>query len=116
MLRRKDIASHTTPLPVIAPVQSTATINDLGRLSAEAVQAQYEEAAKSVEAMGNAVKDRIVKLEAALHECDADMKALAEMAASVREKGKLIFAQIEEANNVSKDIRTACEDFKKKVG
>jgi hypothetical protein len=102
---------HRTPLPP-AP---TVSIEDIGRLSAEAVQAQYEHAAQSIESMGAAVKERISKLEAAMHECDADMKMIAETAAAVREKGKLIFAQIEEANSVSKDIRAACTEFKSKV-
>jgi len=99
---------HNMPKPVAA--------EDLGRLSAEAVQAQYEKAAAAVEEMGTAVKERISKLEGALRETDADMKLLSEAAAAIREKGKLVYLQIEEANILSQDIRAAADGFKLKVG
>jgi autotransporter translocation and assembly factor TamB len=89
---------------------------DLGRLSAEAVLAQYEEAAKSVEGMGTEIKTRIERLEAALIEADKDMKLVAEAAAAIREKGKLVYIQIEEASGLSQEIRDACANFRKKVG
>jgi hypothetical protein len=88
----------------------------LGRLSAEAVQAQYETAAKSVEAMGDEVRVRIAKLEAALAECDADMRLIAEGANAIREKGKLVSLQIEEAAIQCKDIRDICDTLKAKLG
>lgn len=88
---------------------------DIGRLSAEAVLAQYEAAAKSVEGMGEEIKDRIKRLEAALVEADADLKLVAEAAAAIREKGRLVYVQIEEAAGVSQKIRDACADFRKKV-
>jgi len=88
---------------------------DLGRLSAEAVQAQYENAAREVEEMGNAIKDRIQKLEAALRECDADMKYVAEAAIAIREKGKHVHLQIQEASTLSQEIRAAASEFTKKV-
>jgi len=89
---------------------------DIGRLSAEAVLSQYEAAAVAVEGMGSEIKDRIKRLEDALVEADKDMKLVAEAAAAIREKGKLVYAQIEEASGLSKDIRDACADFRKKVG
>jgi len=91
-------------------------VDDLGRMSAEAVLAQYEAAAKAVEDMGASVKERISKITASLTECDVDMKLIAETAAAIREKGKLVQVQIEEASALSSSIRTACDDFKKKVG
>ena len=92
---------------------SNATGEDIGRLSAEAVLAQYEEAAKSVEAMGNEIKDRIKRLEGAMIEADSDMKTVAEAAAAIREKGKLAQLMIEEASGVSKQIRETCAEFLK---
>jgi hypothetical protein len=99
-------ASELPPIPA----------ENLGRLSAEAVQAQYETAAKSVEAMGDEVRVRIGKLEAALAECDADMRLIAEGANAIREKGRLVYAQIEEAAIQCADIRNVCEQFKTKLG
>ena len=89
---------------------------DVGRLSAEAVLAQYEFAAKGVETMGDEIKDRISKLETAMREADEAMKLVAEAAAAIREKGKLVHLQIEEATQLSKDIRDACVEFRRKVG
>lgn len=103
---------HRTPPPKL----ESAITEDIGRMSAEAVMQTYELTAKGVEEMGNAVKDRVAKLEAALVECDKDMKLIAEAAAMIREKGKLMSAQIEEASDLSKTIRSACDEFKRKVG
>ena len=89
---------------------------DVGRLSAEAVLVQYEAAAKGVETMGDEIKDRIAKLETAMREADEAMKLVSEAAAAIREKGKLVHMQIEEATQLSKDIRDACVEFRKKVG
>jgi len=127
---RKLAASYEEPLPDDAfptynprtiidedpPVVDPATEpNEIGRLSAEAVQSQYEAAAKSVEDMGLAVQDRIKKLENALRECDRDMKLLGEVAHTIRDKGNLVYAQIEETSSVSKDLRTIAEGFRVKV-
>jgi predicted Zn-ribbon and HTH transcriptional regulator len=97
-------ASELPPIPA----------ENLGRLSAEAVQAQYETAAKSVEAMGDEVRVRIGKLEAALAECDADMRLIAEGANAIREK--LVSLQIEEASIQCKDIRDICDALKANSG
>lgn len=91
-------------------------IVDLGRLSAEAVQAQYELAAKAVEELGGEVKSRITKLEDALRECNDDLKLLADAAAHIREKGKLVYAQIDEASTLSSEIRERVSEFQTKLG
>jgi hypothetical protein len=87
---------------------------DLGRLSAEAVLTQYETAARNVEEMGVAVKERIAALEEALRECDKDMKLLGEAANAIRDKGKLAYAHIEHTAQVSSAIRSVCAEFQKK--
>jgi hypothetical protein len=89
---------------------------DVGRLSGEAVMSLYEKAAKSIETMGTEMKVRIKSLEAALVESEDAMKAVVELAATIREKGKLHEVKIEEATLLSKEIRDACADFTKKVG
>jgi transposase-like protein len=89
---------------------------DIGRLSAEAVLTQYEATAKAVETMGTEVKDRIAKLEAAMREADEALKLVAEAAHSIRERGKLVQVQIEEATQLSKEIRDTCAEFRRKVG
>ena len=91
-------------------------LDDLGRMSAEAVLAQYEAAAIAVEDMGLSVKEMVKKLGEAMVECAADMKHLNETAIEIREKGKHYEALISRVNDLSKSIRDTCAEFKKQVG
>ena len=92
------------------------TALDIGRLSADAVKEQYERAAQAVEEMGKAVTERIARLEAALRNCDADMKILEDAAVAIREKGNLVYAEIEHTNAVSNEIRDICRTISAKLG
>lgn len=100
------------------PVQRTPSValEDLGRMSGEAVLTQYEAAAKAVEEMGQEVKARITSIEEALVEADRDLKMIEEAAHVIRDKGKRVQLQIEEASALSSDIRATVAEFKKKVG
>jgi DNA repair ATPase RecN len=69
--------------PVVEPANQQ---DNVGRLSMEDVQAQYEAATKSVEEMGQAVQDRFRRLDHALRECEKDMRLLAEVAQVIRDK------------------------------
>jgi hypothetical protein len=99
-----------TPTTVI---QSPAP--DIGKLSADAVLEQYKMAAQSVEAMGDEVQKRIRALEAAMKECDDDMKLLKDAAEAIMEKGKHAHAEIERTTAVSKDIREIVAAIKTKL-
>ena len=91
-------------------------LDDLGRMSADAVLAQYEATAKEVEAMGDLVKASVRKLGQSLIECDNDMKVVAETAAAIRDKGKHHEALISQISDMSKAIREACAAFQKQMG
>jgi len=91
-------------------------LDELGKMSAEAVLTQYEAAAKAVEDMGKEVTAMVRKLGQSLQECDNDMKVVAETAAAIREKGKHSQALIEQVSALSSEIRKTCDEFKKKVG
>ena len=109
------------PVPVqldhmIADPHTAENLDNLGKMSADAVRAQYEAAAKSFEVMGEEVKDRINKLEASLAEGHASMKLLEEAATAIREQGKLAHMQIAEMSNVTKHINGMCVEVMKKVG
>jgi hypothetical protein len=102
--------------PKLVPIQNEpANLDNLGKMSADAVRAQYEAAAKAFEVMGEEVKDRINKLEASLDEAAASMKLLSEAAAAIREQGKLAHMQIAEMSSVTKHINGMCADVMKKV-
>ena len=87
-----------------------------GRLSAESVKHEYELASKAIMDMGTEVVDRVEKLEAALVECDKDMRLIAEAAAFIKERGKMVYTQIAEASALSKEIRDACAAAREKIG
>lgn len=92
-----------------------APLDDLGRMSAEAVLTQYEAAAKAVEEMGVTVRDMVKRLGQSMIECDNDMRVVAETAAAIRDKGKHAEALIEQVSSLSKAIRETCADFTKKL-
>jgi hypothetical protein len=106
---------HPHPKLVRAEEHAAENLDNLGKMSADAVRAQYEAAAKSFEVMGEEVKDRINKLEASLAEAAASMKLLEEAAAAIRDQGKLAHMQIAEMSNVTKHINGMCSDVMKKV-
>jgi len=112
----QDVQTALRRQHVLEPIGMPVTEADIGRLSAEAVLAQYEAAARSVETMGDEMKNCASKLEVAMRESDAAMKAVAELAAAIREKGKLHQVQVEQATLMAKDITDACTEFRRKVG
>ena len=105
-------------LPAVTQLMPTKMreLDELGRMSAEAVLTQYEAAAKAVEDMGKEVMSMVKRLGQSLQECDNDMKVVAETAAAIRDKGKHSQALIEQVSALSTEIREACAEFKKKVG
>jgi hypothetical protein len=89
--------------------------DDIGRMSAEAALKQHEVTAEAIEAMGNELRDRINKLNTAMGDCDLVLKEVAETANAIRDRGKHVHAQIDEAMSLAKAIRDACAEFRKKV-
>jgi uncharacterized coiled-coil DUF342 family protein len=118
----RDLAHRRTLSLLDELDQGVAQVNalspetdNLGKMSAEAVRAQYEVAAKAFEIMGDEVKDRIDKLHASLELADASMKQLAEAAAAIREEGRLAHTQIEEMSGVAKLIHHLHGQVMKKI-
>jgi hypothetical protein len=112
-----EVRDRLTGMPVFnepEPLPVPETL-DIARLSADAVLQQFEAAAKAVEEMGVAIKQRVAALEAALHECDSDLKLLTEAAAAIREKGRHAEAQIERTASISRDIRAVISDCRAKI-
>jgi methyl-accepting chemotaxis protein len=92
-----------------------AHVEDLGRMSAEAVLAQYETAAREFEIMGDEIKARIEKLQASLDDAHEALRLLADAAKAIRDKGQLAHAQIEEMSAVTKHVRDAVAEATKKI-
>ena len=86
---------------------------DLGKLTSEAVLAQFDHAAKAVEAMGVAVRESAAKMEAAMKDHTADLELISKAAEHIRQKGANVQAQIEQASALTAEIREACAQFQK---
>jgi hypothetical protein len=102
-------------MPNIELVRQSVGAEDAGRLSAETVRAQFAAAAEAVEQMGVEVVGRIARLEAALLEASSDMELITEAAKVIKEKGSLVYALIDDASNLSKELRAMCAALHKRV-
>ena len=107
----KDVESTLTNRQMSAP--HSKEYEDLGRLSADAVQSQYEMAAKAVEEMGHAIRKR---MEDTLTDCDKTMKMIDEAAKAIRAKGEQVHKQIAEDSALSQEIHKTVENIKSKMG
>ena len=90
-------------------------VNQVGKLTAEAVVREYDAAVKEIEALGAELTEAARKCEvmvAGVHAMVADIK---ELAANYRDEGKRYFLQIEECSLMTSEVRTVCEALKKKI-
>ena len=101
--------------PKALPVRDDNNLDSLGRMSAEAVTKQYESAAKAVESLRDDVRARIAMLQGAFDDCARDMKLITEAANAIREKGKQARDTVEKSSALSRQVRDACADLKKRV-
>jgi hypothetical protein len=94
----------------IERIVNPKALSDISRMSADAMLAQYEAAAKAVEEMGVSASRNIARIGEAL------AAEIAEAAAVIRGKGKLAQSLVEDAGTLTRDIRDTCNGIKRKVG
>jgi hypothetical protein len=88
---------------------------EIGKLSAEAVVAEYEAAAKEIEAMGVELIERVKQCEAMTRDALAVTEELKETARRYREEAKRVFLQIENCSRVTAEVRQTCTELKEKI-
>jgi hypothetical protein len=110
-----DYAPPAVRAPMPGYVEHRDGVNEVGKLSAEAVVREYEAAASEVEAMGNELKGRIEKLEATKAEAVAALGEIKETAARYRDEGKRVFLQIEDCSLMTAEVRATCDALKLKI-
>lgn len=88
---------------------------DIGRLTAEAVAGQYEEAAKSVEQMARELVELHKRMEAETAEVHKVIDMLKSTADRAREKGRDAYARIEAMATLTAQVRTSCEEISNKL-
>jgi hypothetical protein len=116
-MRQFEPVRSNLPLPDY--VEHAAEVSDVGRLSSQALAAEYERAAKEVEAMG-------VALVKAMQECEHDaveaVKAMERVrettleavkmcqatATAYRDEAKKLFDRIQKSAMLAEDVRRVC--------
>ena len=96
-------------------VEHKEGVNQVGKLSAEAVVREYDAAVKEIEALGTELAEAAKKCEAMVAGVHAMVNEIKELAANYREEGKRYFLQIEDCSLMTSEVRTVCETLKKKI-
>jgi hypothetical protein len=108
-----DAVRALSPLPRY--VEHREGVNQVGRLSAEAVVREYEAAVKEIEALGTELQEAAKKCEAmvaGVHDVVAEIK---EIAADYRDQGTRHFLQIEAVSLMTTEVRETCGTLKKTI-
>ena len=110
--------SHDHPLPkgpMPDYVEHKEGVNQVGKLSAEAVVREYDAAVKEIEALGAELAEAAQKCEVMVAGVHSMVNEIKELAANYREEGKRYFLQIEDCSLLTSEVRTVCEALKKKI-
>ncbi|MCK1640322.1 hypothetical protein IVA95_22605 [Bradyrhizobium sp. 157] len=113
------VPSDDHPLPkgpMPEYVEHKEGVNQVGKLSAEAVVREYDAAVKEIEALGTELSEAARKCETMVSAVHATIAEIKELAANYRDEGKRYFLQIEECSLMTSEVRTVCEALKKKIG
>ena len=109
-------AKVRTPSPPSPPyVEHHADIDQIGKLSAEAVIAQYEGAVKALEAMGTTLIDCVQRAEKMAAGCKDAIAYVQDTAQKYREEAKLVFDRIEQASVMTAEVRSVCDEMRKRI-
>ena len=115
--RRIDFApairAQTPPMPPY--VEHHANVDQIGKLSAEAVITQYEGAVKALEEMGTTLVDCVKRAENMATGCKDAIAFVQDTAQKYREEAKLIFDRIEQASVMTAEVRSICDEMRKKI-
>jgi hypothetical protein len=115
--RRIDFApairTQTPPMPPY--VEHHADVDQIGKLSAEAVIAQYEDTVKALEAMGTTLIDCVKRAEKMAAGCKDAIAYVQDTAQKYRDEAKVIFDRIEQASVMTAEVRSVCDEMRKKI-
>ena len=106
---------RTSSPPMPPYVEHHADLDQIGKLSAEAVIAQYEGAVKALEDMGTTLIDCVKRAEKMAAGCKDAINYVHDTAQKYREEAKLIFERIEQASVVTAEVRSVCDEMRKKI-
>jgi len=113
LVSKEDHPLPKGPMPDY--VEHKDGVNQVGKLSAEVIVREYDAAVKEIEALGAELTDAAKRCEETVAGVHSMVKEIKELAASYREEGKRYFLQIEECSLMTSEVRTVCEELKKKI-
>jgi len=126
VVEMSDFTPKASPLPIPEYVQHHPDANQVSRLTAPVVAAEYEQAAKAIERMA-------AELRASLVECDNTLVLLAQQraalnehiemairdceqaAAAYRERGAVAFNSIQNASILTEEVRRTCSALQDRI-
>jgi hypothetical protein len=85
-------------------LEHPADVDQIGKLSADSVAAQYEHAAKALEEMGTTLIDCVKRAEKMAAGCKDAIAYVQDTAEKYREEAKLIFDRIEQASVMTAEV------------
>ena len=92
-----------------------ADVDQIGKLSAESVTAQYEGAVKALEEMGTTLIDCVKRAEKMAAGCKDAIAYVQDTAEKYREEAKLILDRIEQASMLTAEVRSVCDEMRRKM-
>ena len=105
-----------TPAQLMPPyVEHHANVDQIGKLSAEAMIAQYEGAVKALEEMGATLIDCVKRAESMAAGCKDTFAFVRDTAKQYREEAKVIFDRIEQASVMTAEVKSVCDEMRKKM-
>jgi hypothetical protein len=107
------VRMSSPPMPPY--VEHHPDVDQIGKLSAEAVTAQYEDAVKALEAMGTTLVDCVKRAEKMAAGCKDAIAYVQDTAQKYREEAKLIFDRIEQASVMTSEVKSICDEMRKKI-
>jgi len=102
-------------LPMSPHVEHHADVDQIGKLSGEAVIAQYEGAVKALEAMGTTLIDCVQRAETMAAGCKDAIAYVQDTAQKYREEAKLIFDRIQQASVMTSEVMSVCDEMRKRI-
>jgi hypothetical protein len=114
----RDAVEQRPPVEFLPPEvrEQEVSGDDVGRLSAEAVAAHHEEAARSLELLGNELKNSMDRIAQITQEAAKAFDFIRETAEAYRADGKVVADKIEKASGLIKEVHATCEALRGKLG
>jgi hypothetical protein len=107
------VRTPSSPMPPY--VEHHPDVDQIGKLSAEAVTAQYEGAVEALEAMGTTLIDCVKRAEKMAAGCKDAIAYVQDTAQKYRQEAKLIFDRIEQASVMTAEVKSLCDEMRKKI-